>query len=210
MNCRKPLKSSRPVVNERVVKRDLLNAAVRLMSAHGRKAATARTICSEAGVGAPALYHHYGDLAGLHKAAIDESFRQVAATYRRTTKTRGPLQGILDSWALLIQFAHEEPLMCRTVVQHILAGEPPRAVAGLLGSLAKDLTSLEAQGALNYSGEFTAQLLWASALGSVCFTIEQGNSKRSYPAIQKSMVRAILKLLFKTTAGKKKLAKTSP
>ena len=210
MSPRKPVKSNRPLGSPGSVKRDLLKAAIRLLSTLGREAATARAICNEVGVGAPTLYHHYGDLAGLHKAAINEAFRQMATTYRRTTKTKGPLQGIRDIWTLFIHFAHEEPLMCRIIIQHILAGDPPKAVDGILRSIVKDLSRMKTQVVLNYTPKLTAQLLWVSALGTVCFTsTEQGNSTPAYPAVQESMIDAILNSLFATKKSAKKSTATA-
>lgn len=179
-----------------------------LLSTRGREGATARSICAEVGVGAPAIYHHYGDLAGLHKAAIDETFRQVAAAYRRSSKTEGPLQGIRDSWALFMHIAHEEPRICRIVIEHILVGEAPRAVTSNLRNIAKDLASLKALGTLRYSPEFAAQLLWVGAIGSVCFTAtERKTESLDYPVIQESMVELILDSLFTKPATKKKPVK---
>jgi len=197
LNQPNPTKRKKSSDNEGQVKRDLLKSAVRLLSADGRKGATARAICAEVGVGAPAMYHHYGDLAGLHKAAIDETFRKVAATYRQSTKTTGPLQGIRDSWALFMHIAHEEPRICRIVIEHILAGEIPRAIESNLRYIAKDLANLKAQGTLRYSPEFAAQLLWVAAIGSICVTAtERKDGDAASPAIQESMVDVILNSLF--------------
>lgn len=174
-----------------------------LLSTLGREGATSRAICAEVGVGAPAIYHHYGDLAGLHKAAIDETFRRVAATYRRSAKAKGPLQGIRDSWTLFMHFAHEEPRMCRVVIQQILAGEPPRAVDGTLRSVARDLANLKVQGRLLYSPDYAAQLLWMAALGALSFTAtEQQQDAKTYPVLQESMVELVLNSLFAKPARK--------
>lgn len=185
--------SGRPIETAGRVKQDLLDVAIRLLSTVGREGATARAICDEARVGAPAMYHHYGDLNGLHQAAVNETFRKVAARYQRSARTKGPLQGIRDAWAVLMNFAHEQPRMCRIVIQKILAGEPPQAVAGTLQNVAKDLAKLEVQGALRCSPEFAAQLLWTGALGAACFTsIERGDDLLKDREIQQAMLDALL------------------
>ena len=76
------------------VKQELLQAAKTLLSMQGREGATMRAICAEVGVTPPTLYHHFGDLQGLHKAAIDETYLQVAAAYHEGTEEKGPLKGI--------------------------------------------------------------------------------------------------------------------
>jgi AcrR family transcriptional regulator len=142
------------------------------------------------------LYHHYGDLAGLHKAAIDETYVQVAEAYRRGTKQTGPLEGLRAGWATFNHFAHKEPRMCRIVIQQILAGEPPSMVASTLAAVAEDLSSLHEQGLLRVSPQIVVQLLWMATLGSVCFTASEGSDKKLYPALQETMIDSILHSLF--------------
>lgn len=179
------------------VKKDLLAITIRLLNERGRKGATARAICKEAGVGAPVIYHHYGDLAGLYKAAIDESFRLIATRYTRSAETKGPVQGIRDSWALCMRFAYKQPRMCRIVIEHTLAGEPPYAVVSTLQNIARDIAGLEAEGRLNYSAEAAFQMLWVGALGSSAFiSTERENGKQAAPSIQASVLDAILNDLF--------------
>jgi AcrR family transcriptional regulator len=190
--------SGRPIETAGRVKKDLLKVAIRLLSTLGREGATARAICNQARVGAPAMYHHYGDLNGLHQAAVNESFRMVAASYRRSARTKGPLQGIRDGWQTFMNFAIEEPRMCRIVIQKILIGEPPLAVASTLENVAKDMAMLKAQGIMSCSPEFAVELLWSGALGAACFTsIERGDVKkdvdlRKAQAIQQAMLDALL------------------
>jgi AcrR family transcriptional regulator len=173
---------------------------MRLLSSVGREGATSRAICAEVGVSAPTMYHHYGDLVGLHKAAIDETYVQVAEAYRRGAKEKGPLQGLRAGWATFNHFARQEPRMCRIVIEHILAGEPPSMVASTLTAVTEDLAKLHAQGLLNFSPYVAVQLLWMATLGSVCFTASEGSDKALYPSLQKSMIDMILQSMFKEAA----------
>lgn len=186
------------------VKRDLLKAAMRLLSTLGREGATSRAICAEVGVTAPTMYHHYGDLAGLHKAAIDETYLQVAEAYRRGAKEKGPLQGLRNGWAAFNHFAHEEPQMCRIVIQQILAGEPPASIADTLSTVADDLKILYADGTLTVAPQTAVQLLWMGTLGSVCFTASEGTDQTDYPSLQRSMTEMMLQALFKDAASDRK------
>lgn len=172
-----------------------------LLSTLGREGATLRAICAEVGVGAPTMYHHYGDLAGLYKAAIDETYLQVAEAYQRGTKKKGPLQGLRAGWATFNHFARKEPRMCRIVIQQILAGEPPSMVASTLNTVAEDLASLHAQGLLNVRPDVAVQLLWMATLGSICFTSAEGSDKTLYPSLQQTMIELILRSLFKEAPG---------
>jgi len=190
-------KGGRPTGSVGKVKKDLLAVTIRLLNAHGPKGATARAICEAAGVGAPVIYHHYGDLDGLYQAAIEESFRSVAACYVKSARAKGPLRGIRDSWDLFMHFAYAEPRMCRIVIEHILAGEPPRAVARTLQNIARDIQAMGAKGQLNFTPEIVSQMLWVGALGSVGFiSSERDGRKAPDPSIHESVREAILAALF--------------
>lgn len=190
-------RSGRPTETPGLVKKNLLQITIKLLNAVGRQGATARAICTEAGVGAPVIYHHYGDLNGLYQAAIEESFRQVASCYKLSAKAKGPLQGIRDSWALFMHFAYDQPRMCRIVIEQILAGDPPRAVERTLHNISKDIAEMEAAGNLNYSPDMVSKMLWVGALGSVGFiATERGRRKRPDPVIHESVLEAILARMF--------------
>lgn len=202
-------RSGRPTDSPGLVKKNLLQITIKLLNSVGRQGTTARAICAEAGVGAPVIYHHYGDLNGLYQAAIEESFRQVASCYKHSAKTKGPLQGIRDSWALFMHFAYEQPRMCRIVIEQILAGDPPRAVERTLQNIAKDIALMAADGNLNFSPDAISKMLWVGALGSVGFiATERGRKKRPDPAIHESVLEAILAQLFtKPKPAAKRVAK---
>lgn len=194
----KQTSSGRPVEAARSVKKDLLLAAIRLLSSSGREGATARAICSEAQVGAPAMYHHYGDLQGMHQAAVDETFRIISLAYRRGTIAKGPLQGIRNGWMMFMKFANEEPRLCRIVIEQMLAGKPPRAVASTLKKIERDMESMKEQGTLNGRADEAVQLLWSAALGAACLaSIESGDAGPGQrlsqnQATQQRMLEAIL------------------
>lgn len=179
------------------IKQDLLRAAMHLLSTKGRDGATMRAICAEVGVTPPTLYHHYGDLQGLHKAAIDETYLQVAEAYHDGTEEKGPLKGIRDGWATFLKFAYSEPNMCRIVIQQIMAGEPPSLVADTLRGLADDLAQFHAQGLLKYPPKETAQLLWMGALGSLTYTVSREEAEDTEDlALQRAMLEITLAALF--------------
>lgn len=197
MSRRSSANSKPPAETDGQVKRDLLKAARRLLSTLGQEGATSRAICAEVGVSAPTMYHHYGDLAGLHRAAIDETYLQVAEAYRRNAKEKGPQQGLRAGWAAFNQFAHEEPRMCRLVIQQILAGKPPSTVAATLSDVTDDLANLHASGSLRVRPYEAVQLLWMATLGSACFTASEGSDEDLYPSLQQSMIEMVLQSLFR-------------
>ena len=179
------------------VKRRLVEVARHLLSTEGREGASSRAICALAGVGAPTIYHYFGDLTGLHRAAIDETYLQVADAYLRGAKEGGPQQGLRNGWGAFNHFAQQEPLMCRIVIQQILAGEPPATVAETLRTVENDLSRLYEQGILSCPAHEAVQLLWIGTLGTACFTSSEKNEEpERYPALQEKMVDIVLNALF--------------
>lgn len=175
----------------------LIKAARHLLSTEGREGASSRAICALAAVGAPTIYHHFGDLNGLHRAAIDETYEQVAEAYLQGTRERGPQQGLRNGWGAFNQFARQEPLMCRLVIQHILAGEPPITVAETLETVESDLTKLYKKGILTCPAHEAVQLLWIGTLGTACFTASESNkNQQPDPVFQEKMVDLVLNALF--------------
>lgn len=174
------------------VKQALLDSAVRLLGAQGPAGATARAVCAEVGVAAPALYHHYGDLPGLHRAAIDAAFDRVAACYRPRSAARDALQSVRDSWALFMQFAAEQPQLCRLVVQQVASGHPPRSVAAAYARMVDDLGELRAQGGLARPPAEAAQMLWAGALGAAVLVACARGEERLDGGLHRPMLDALL------------------
>lgn len=179
------------------VKQRLIQAARELLSSEGRDGASSRAICALAGVGAPTIYHHFGDLNGLHRAAIDKTYEQVAEAYLQGAREGGPRQGLKNGWGTFNHFADQEPLMCRLVIQHILAGEPPATVAETLDTVEADLNRLYKEGILSCPAHEAVQLLWIGTLGTACFTSsEASRDKIDHIAYQEKMVDLVLDALF--------------
>ena len=89
--------------------------------------------------------------------------------------------------------------MCRIVIEQILAGEPPRAVASTLQNIARDIASLGAEGApeLQPRGRLPDALV--GALGAAGFiSTERTSGRQADPSIQASVLDAILSALFAT------------
>ncbi|MDP2005325.1 MAG: TetR/AcrR family transcriptional regulator [Rubrivivax sp.] len=177
------------------VKQALLDSAVRLLGAQGPSGATARAVCAEVGVGAPALYHHYGDLPSLHRAAVNAAFDRVAVCYRPRSARRDALQSVRDSWALFMQFAAEQPTLCRLVVQQVASGDAPPSVVAAYTRMVADLGELRAQGRLARPPADAAQMLWAAALGAAVLVACAAQDDRLDPNLNLPVLEALLAAL---------------
>lgn len=179
-------------------KERLVRAARHLLSNEGREGASSRAICALADVGAPTIYHYFGDLDGLHRAAIDETYEQVAEAYLMGSRKLGALEGLRSGWGAFNHFAYKEPLMCRLVIQHILAGEPPAKVSETLTAVEEDLSKLYDAGNISCPAHEAVQLLWIGTLGTVCFIAsESAYNPEAIPEAQRRMIDLVLANLFR-------------
>lgn len=157
-----------PQREEDHARRRLLRAARELLSEHGPQGATARAICDKAGVRAPTLYYHFGDLFRLHQAAVNASFLEIMAGYRRHSRVLGAVAAVRQAWEALMYFATAEPLMARLLIEAVVENRPPAALALTLTRLRSDMDDLAARGGLAVSGEVATGMLWTAAVGAVC------------------------------------------
>src|SRR5271154_2189067 len=82
----------------------LLEAALRQVREENNLASvTARSICAEAGITAPTLYHYFGDLGGLYCEVLERIFE--TRDYRHPSEQHDP-QAVIDYvWDALLQAA---------------------------------------------------------------------------------------------------------
>lgn len=186
--------ASRPA--EVSVKEALLESAVRLLAAHGRIGATTRAICAEVGVGAPTLYHHYGDLNGLHQAAIRQAFTAVSACYRPRAAGGDPLQSVRDSWNMLMKFAQDHPRMCRLVIQQTINREMEPGISSIFDNIVSDLTELHQEGKMAIAPATAAYMFWAGAIGAAALLAHGGQGMPVDDSVAQVMLEALLAALF--------------
>lgn len=181
---------------ETSVKEALLESAVRLLATHGREGATTRAICAEVGVGAPTLYHHYGDLNGLHQAAIRHAFTTISACYRPRAQGSDPLQSVRDSWNMLMKFALEHPRMCRLVIQQTINREMEPGVSSIYDNIVSDLNELYQAGQMVMAPTTAAYMFWAGAIGAAALLAHGEQGKPVDDSVAQVMLEALLAALF--------------
>jgi AcrR family transcriptional regulator len=178
------------------VKEALLESALRLLAAHGRDGATTRAICAEVGVGAPTLYHHWGDLNSLHQAAIRQAFTAISACYRPRAQGSDPLQSVRDSWSMLMKFAQEHPRMCRLVIQQTINREMEPGVSTIFDSIVSDLNELYQEGKMAMAPATAAYMFWAGAIGAAALLAHGEQGKPVDDSVAQVMLEALLAALF--------------
>jgi AcrR family transcriptional regulator len=97
----------------------MVRAAADLLAAGGREAVSTRAVSAVAGVQAPTIYRHFGDMRGLLDAAATRSF----AEYLQKKKTRpaeaDPVDDLRRGWDLHVEFGLTNP-----AVYALLYGDP--------------------------------------------------------------------------------------
>jgi AcrR family transcriptional regulator len=142
----------------------IFKAALRLLRAGGSEAATLRAICDEAGITAPTLYHHFGDMRGLYREVVEQLMRSNAATAAGLS----PKETIEEIWSSHIQTARNEPGLFDVWNRHIAWD---RLTSTSLHSFRKLVQSFQLLGEdypLKVPAATAAYLFWAAAHGVAC------------------------------------------
>ncbi|MBO2453723.1 TetR/AcrR family transcriptional regulator [Actinomadura barringtoniae] len=87
----------------------ILDAAARLLSESGTEAVSTRAVCTAARVGAPTLYHHFGDKQGLFDAVAARAFEEYLVAKRSQASTGDPVEDLRRGWDLHAEFGRTHP-----------------------------------------------------------------------------------------------------
>lgn len=129
--------------------RALVDAAVALITSEGIGAMTLRAVARRAGVSHAAPVHHFGDLAGLHRAIAAEGLERLAAFQRAAAdrvRADGTLAQLRAIGVAYVEFAAREPAYFRAMFHPRVAhrSNDPRLAATALAAFALLLDSIAA------------------------------------------------------------------
>ncbi|TDC44656.1 TetR/AcrR family transcriptional regulator [Actinomadura sp. KC345] len=118
----------------------ILRAAARLLTEAGGEPVSTRAVCTAAGVGAPTLYHHFGDKRGLLDAVAAYGFEEYLAGKRAQESTGDPVEDLRRGWDLHVEYGRTHPafytLMYGTSRTPPVAEEAHAILLGLIGAVA--------------------------------------------------------------------------
>jgi AcrR family transcriptional regulator len=95
---------TRDGVPERVIQ-----ATIRLLAEQGPSALKARTITSASGLSTMAVYHHFGGIAELIRAVVDQGFKQLDTAFSQVPLTEDPLADLFAMALTTRRVARENP-----------------------------------------------------------------------------------------------------
>jgi AcrR family transcriptional regulator len=96
-------------VNDTGTRERILQAALRLLAESGDAPVSTRAVCAAAGVGAPTLYHHFGDKDGLLDAVVVYGFERYLAEKRARPSTGDPVEDLRRGWDQHVEFGRAQP-----------------------------------------------------------------------------------------------------
>jgi AcrR family transcriptional regulator len=96
-------------VNDTGTRERILQAAVRLLAESGGTPVSTRAVCAAAGVGAPTLYHHFGDKDGLLDAVVAYGFERYLAEKHARPSTGDPVEDLRRGWDAHVEFGLGQP-----------------------------------------------------------------------------------------------------
>ncbi|MEU1532616.1 TetR/AcrR family transcriptional regulator [Streptomyces fagopyri] len=147
----------------------ILDVAAALVAASPDGDVSTRAVCEAAGVGAPALYRHFGDKEGLLSAVVDHGFDQYLATKRERTPGTDPVRDLRDGWDTHTDFALRNPNLYRLMNSPAMR-TPPAAALESHRILTEDLRRAAEQGKLRLAPELAAQMIMSANVG-VCLML---------------------------------------
>ncbi|MFC4051783.1 TetR/AcrR family transcriptional regulator [Actinomadura syzygii] len=119
----------------------IVRAAARLLAEAGGGDVSTRAVCAAAGVGAPTLYHHFGDKAGLLDAVAAHGFERYLASKRAQAPTGDPVDDLRQGWDVHVEFGRTHPelytLMYGTPRHPPIAKEAHAILLGLVEAVAR-------------------------------------------------------------------------
>jgi AcrR family transcriptional regulator len=96
-------------VNDTGTRERILQAAARLLAESGGAPVSTRAVCAAAGVGAPTLYHHFGDKDGLLDAVVSYGFERYLAEKRARPASGDPVEDLRLGWDAHVEFGLGQP-----------------------------------------------------------------------------------------------------
>ncbi|MEU6026564.1 TetR/AcrR family transcriptional regulator [Streptomyces tauricus] len=142
----------------------ILEVAAALVAQSPDGDVSTRAVCEGAGVGAPALYRHFGDKEGLLSAVVDHGWDKYLATKRNRPPGTDPVEDLRDGWTTHVEFARANPNLFRLMHSPAMR-TPPAAALEAHRILTSDLQRAAAQGKLCLAPELAAQMIMSANVG---------------------------------------------
>ncbi|MFJ8937157.1 TetR/AcrR family transcriptional regulator [Streptomyces sp. NPDC102365] len=150
----------------------ILEVAAALVAQSPDGDVSTRAVCEAAGVGAPALYRHFGDKEGLLSAVVDHGWEKYLAAKRNRAPGTDPVEDLRDGWDSHVAFARANPNLFRLMHSPAMR-TPPAAALEAHRILTSDLQRAAAQGKVTIAPELAAQMIMSANVGVALMTVSR-------------------------------------
>jgi len=163
-----------PRTADPAVRRDLIDAAARLLADEGPAGLTTRRLASSVGASTMRIYTHFGSMSDLHTAVRRDGFDRLAAGLRAAPASADPVEALMSSGGAYLRAALAAPELYRAMFNH----RPPpgddagREVFELLTEGVRrcvehrDLPDVDASRCALWAGE-----IWAASHGAATLAL---------------------------------------
>lgn len=146
-----------------------------LLAQHPEREPTTRELYDAAGVGAPTLYHHFGDKRGLIEAVFDEAFTRYLAQKHDLPQTGDSVADFGAGWDMHIRFGVQNPALY-TILYGRAERRRSHAAQAAETELRRAITRLADAGVLQMDVDEAIAVTTAMAIGCVTHLIQHGES----------------------------------
>ena len=175
-------------VRERIVR-----AAAELLARGGREAVSTRAVSAAAGVQAPTLYRHFGDMRGLLDAAARETLAGYVRGKAARKPTADPVEDLRRGWHLHVAFGLANPAAFALLYADPAAAAVPAVQDGetILTTL---VTRIAEAGRLRVGVPHAVRLIAAAGAGATLSLIAAPSEARD-PRLSGAMLDAVVEAI---------------
>jgi len=149
-------------------RREILDAASSLLYEGGSDGLTIRRLALRCGYTAPAIYHIFGDKAGLLDALLREAIDELIARIDKVPPHPEPKERLRMQFREIVRFGREHPTNYRLIEALRPDQVPPLIdVQGTEKRLAEPIAHMVSEGKLPLDPELFRQALWALLHGAI-------------------------------------------
>jgi AcrR family transcriptional regulator len=175
----------------------ILSAAAELLESGGTNALTSRAVCNAAGITAPTLYHHFGDITGLVHALVTKGIAEFMTGKRAARQSLDPATGLRKGWDTWIDFALRRPALFKLIVDR--AAREPELGREVHMIMRGNLERMSEQGDLLVNVDVAARAMQAASNG-VLSLLTQGATPVEVKETGALLFESVLNRLRKTSA----------
>lgn len=159
----------------------IVAAAAELLATGGREAVTTRAVGAAAGVQAPTIYRHFGDMRGLLDAVAEHGFATHLSGKGWHVASPDPVENLRAGWDLHVEFGLTHPDL------YALMYGNPRPVASPAATKARAILSahvraIAAAGRLRVAEDYAVHVIHATGSGTVFALLEHPEPERDMVA----------------------------